>query len=84
VQDQKLRLRVATIFLSSSSSLLSMRGNRKDYDDWERSGNEGWGYQDCLPYFKKLENMQNPKMAKRGMKKYSSRQLIISMHIMFS
>ena len=39
--------------------MISMRGNRNDYDEWERMGNRGWGYERCLDYFKKLENMRN-------------------------
>ena len=32
-----------------------MRGNAHDYDEWEAHGASGWNYQNCLPYFKKLE-----------------------------
>src|SRR5258708_19381282 len=41
---------------SSINALRYGRGNRRDYDDWARSGNEGWGYDNVLPYFKKSEN----------------------------
>lgn len=37
-----------------------IRGQREDYDDWERSGNEGWGYDDVIPAFKTLENYAGP------------------------
>ena len=33
-----------------------IRGAPDDYDTWESWGNDGWGYLDCLPYFRKLEN----------------------------
>ena len=33
-----------------------IRGAPEDYDTWESWGNDGWGYLECLPYFRKLEN----------------------------
>ncbi|KAG8326949.1 hypothetical protein J6590_029705 [Homalodisca vitripennis] len=35
-----------------------VRGNPKDYDHWEKYGNEGWGYHQVLPYFKRSEGMR--------------------------
>lgn len=31
------------------------RGGREDYDAWAALGNEGWGWDDLLQYFKKVE-----------------------------
>lgn len=30
------------------------RGSKSDYDGWEALGNEGWGWEALLPYFKKV------------------------------
>ncbi|CAB4066419.1 unnamed protein product [Lepeophtheirus salmonis] len=35
--------------------MLYVRGNKRDFDEWEEMGFEGWGYEKVLPYFKKSE-----------------------------
>jgi choline dehydrogenase len=40
------------------NAMLYIRGHRWDYDHWAKLGNEGWGYNDVLDYFKKSENNQ--------------------------
>jgi choline dehydrogenase len=49
---------------SSMNAMIYMRGNPLDYDNWARLGNEGWGFRDVLPYFKKSE------MQERGDSEY--------------
>jgi choline dehydrogenase len=41
---------------SSINGLISIRGQRQDYDRWAAAGNTGWSYADVLPYFKRLEH----------------------------
>jgi 5-(hydroxymethyl)furfural/furfural oxidase len=41
---------------SSIHGMVALRGLASDYDDWRDRGASGWGWQDVLPFFKKLEN----------------------------
>jgi choline dehydrogenase len=41
---------------SSINYMVYMRGHRDNYDAWRDAGNEGWGYDDVLPYFKRSED----------------------------
>ena len=43
---------------SSMNAMIYMRGNHLDYDHWKNLGNDGWGFRDVLPYFKKSENQE--------------------------
>jgi len=40
--------------------MLYLRGNKRDYDMWEKQGNLGWAWRNVLQYFKKSEDNQNP------------------------
>ncbi|XP_075155524.1 glucose dehydrogenase [FAD, quinone]-like [Haematobia irritans] len=48
------------------NSMMYTRGNRRDYDNWAAMGNEGWSYQDVLPYFQKLEGSSIPEAENAG------------------
>lgn len=41
---------------SSINGLVYIRGHACDFDEWESLGARGWGYRNCLPYFKRAEN----------------------------
>lgn len=38
------------------NSMIYNRGNRRDYDHWKNMGNDGWSFEEVLPWFKKSEN----------------------------
>ena len=41
---------------SSINAMVYIRGHAADYDRWQQMGNEGWSYENVLPYFKKAES----------------------------
>ena len=55
--------------LGGSSALNGMiyaRGHRSDYDAWAYLGNDGWGYDDVLPLFKRSEDFDRGESAYHG------------------
>jgi 5-(hydroxymethyl)furfural/furfural oxidase len=41
---------------SSVMGMIALRGTPDDYAEWEELGAAGWGWNDVLPFFRKLEN----------------------------
>jgi choline dehydrogenase len=44
---------------SSTNAMAYVRGNKADYDEWENLGNQGWGFESILPFFKKSEHNED-------------------------
>jgi len=40
---------------SSINGMIINRGQADDFNNWAQRGNQGWGYADLLPYFKRFE-----------------------------
>lgn len=51
---------------SSINGMVYVRGHARDFEEWVALGAEGWGYADCLPYFKRAETWQGGEDAYRG------------------
>jgi len=45
---------------SAMNFMMYVRGNKKDYNNWEEMGAKGWSWKDVFPYFIKSENSQVP------------------------
>ena len=41
---------------SSVNAMVYIRGHKADYDHWAVEGNEGWSYDEVLPYFRRAEH----------------------------
>jgi choline dehydrogenase len=51
---------------SATNAMIFIRGHRLDFDHWNYLGNEGWSYEDVLPYFKKSEDNEGGATRFRG------------------
>src|SRR3546814_1764988 len=41
---------------SAINAMVYVRGQAADYDGWRAAGNPGWGWDDVLPLYKRLES----------------------------
>ncbi|MGN6145317.1 MAG: GMC family oxidoreductase [Mesorhizobium sp.] len=48
---------------SSINAMIYIRCQKEDYDNWAALGNEGWSYEEVLPYFRRAED--NDRLADR-------------------
>jgi choline dehydrogenase len=51
---------------SAINAMIYIRGNRRDFDDWERGGARGWSFADALPYFLRLEDQARAGLTGHG------------------
>ncbi|KAL0065383.1 hypothetical protein AAF712_007589 [Marasmius tenuissimus] len=45
---------------STVNGMMFDRGSAEDYNNWEKLGNTGWGWEGLLPYFKKSTKFNTP------------------------
>jgi choline dehydrogenase len=41
---------------TSINAMIYIRGNREDYETWARLGNDQWGFEQVLPFFRRAEH----------------------------
>ena len=51
---------------SSINAMIYARGQPEDYDHWAELGNNGWAFEDVLPYFKRAEHNERGSSAYHG------------------
>ncbi|XP_037298051.1 glucose dehydrogenase [FAD, quinone] isoform X2 [Manduca sexta] len=44
---------------SGANYMFYVRGNKRDYDEWEENGLQGWSWDSVLPYFLKSERLRS-------------------------
>ncbi|HTI79999.1 MAG TPA: GMC family oxidoreductase N-terminal domain-containing protein, partial [Acetobacteraceae bacterium] len=51
---------------SAINGMAFVRGQAQDFDTWAQMGNQGWSYDDVLPFFKRMERYDGGDDAFRG------------------
>jgi choline dehydrogenase len=51
---------------SSINGLVFVRGQPLDYNTWAQAGNRGWGWDDVLPIFRRMESFEGTRDDTRG------------------
>ncbi|MCB0171223.1 MAG: GMC family oxidoreductase N-terminal domain-containing protein [Anaerolineae bacterium] len=68
LMDRKIVINQGKVVGGSGTinDMMHVRGNPLNYDHWNALGNDGWSYQEVLPYFKKLEDWKGAPSEYRG------------------
>lgn len=51
---------------SAINGMIYVRGHRHDYDSWANAGATGWSFEDVVPFFRRMENVETGGNAYRG------------------
>lgn len=51
---------------SAINGMVYIRGDSRDFDNWSKLGNEGWSWDDVLPYFRRSESNERGNSAIHG------------------
>ena len=51
---------------SAINAMMYVRGNPQDYDNWADLGNDGWGYDQMVEYFKRMEDFEDGESEHHG------------------
>lgn len=54
------------------NAMLHIHGIKRDYDQWAKMGNNGWNYEEVLPYFRKSESYNREFAARLGSKYFGT------------
>lgn len=48
------------------NAMIHVQGNDRDYEEWVEMGNQGWSYEEVLPYFRKSVNCPPDHLERHG------------------
>ncbi|KAI1777773.1 putative GMC oxidoreductase [Hypoxylon cercidicola] len=51
---------------STINGMTYIRGDKAEFDAWEDLGNDGWNWDELLPYFKQVERFSSPTVAQQA------------------
>ena len=68
MEDRRIAFPRGKVYGGSSAinAMTFIRGDRRCFDRWRAFGNEGWGYDEVLPLFKRLERNESGPSEVRG------------------